>query len=92
MASLSGKKQQRKGGVTVTYDEINIGDILIANPFDKTYRYKVTRKNDRSHRVTVHTVEEYDANLQRHVPCIGGVYTVLPENFCRKIQKRAVVL
>jgi len=37
-ASLSGKKKQRKGGVTVTYDEINIGDVLIANPFDKTYR------------------------------------------------------
>ena len=76
----------------MTYDEINIGDILIASPYDKTYRYKVTRKNDRSHRVTVHIVEEYDANLRRHVPCIGGVYTVLPENFCRKIKKRAVVL
>ena len=83
----------------MTYDEINIGDILIASPYDKTYRYKVTRKNDRSHSVTVHIVEEYDANLQRHVPCIGGVYTVLPENFSvlpenfyRKIQKRAVVL
>ena len=76
----------------MTYDEINIGDVLIANPFDKTYRYKVTRKNDHSHSVTVHTVEEYDANLQRHVPCICNVYTVLPENFCRKIQKRAVVL
>ena len=78
--------------MTVTYDEINIGDILIASPYDKTYRYKVTRKNDRSHRVTVHIVEEYNANLQRHVPYIGGVYTVLPGNFYRKIQKRAVVL
>ena len=76
----------------MTYDEINIGDILIASPGDKTYRYKVTRKNDHSHSVTVHTVEEYDANLKRHVPCICNVYTVLPENFCRKIQKRAVVL
>ena len=78
--------------MTVTYDEINIGDILIASPDDKTYRYKVTRKNDRSRSVTVHIVEEYNASLQRHVPCICGVYTVLPENFCRKIQKRAVVL
>ena len=78
--------------MTVTYDEINIGDILIASPGDKTYRYKVTRKNDCSHRVTVHIVEEYDATLQRHVPRIGNVYTVLPENFCRKIQRRAVVL
>ena len=78
--------------MTVTYDEINIGDILIASPYDKTYRYKVTRKNDRSRSVTVHIVEEYSANLQRHVPYIGGVYTVLPETFCRKIQKRAVVL
>ena len=76
----------------MTYDEINIGDILIASPYDKTYRYKVTRKNDCLHSVTVHIVEEYDANFQRHVPCIGGVYTVLPGNFCRKIQKRAVVL
>lgn len=76
----------------MTYDEINIGDILIASPDDKTYRYKVTRKNDRSHSVTVHIVEEYSVNLQRHVPCIGGVYTVQAENFCRKIQKRAVVL
>lgn len=76
----------------MTYDEINIGDILIASPNDKTYRYKVTRKNDRSRNVTVHIVEEYDANLQRHVPCICGVYTVQAENFCRKIQKRAVVL
>lgn len=78
--------------MTVTYDEINIGDILIASPDDKTYRYKVTRKDDRSHSVAVYVVEEYDANLKRHVPHIGGVYTVLPENFCRKIQKRAVVL
>lgn len=78
--------------MTVTYDEINIGDILIASPDDKTYRYKVTRKDDLSHSVSVYVVEEYSANLQRHVPCIGGVYTVLPENFCRKIQKRAVVL
>ena len=76
----------------MTYDEINIGDILIASPGDKTYRYKVTRKNDRSRSVTVHIVEEYDSNLQRHVPRIGGVYTVLPGNFCRKIQRRAVVL
>lgn len=76
----------------MTYDEINIGDILIASPGDKTYRYKVTRKNDLSHSVTVHIVEEYDANLHRHVPRIGGVHTVLPGNFCRKIQKRAVVL
>lgn len=76
----------------MTYEEINIGDILIASPGDKTYRYKVTRKNDRSRSVTVHVVEEYDANLQRHVPCICAVYTVLPENFCRKIRKRAVVL
>ena len=76
----------------MTYDEINIGDVLIGDPDDKMYRYKVTRKNDLSHSVTVHIVEEYDANLQRHVPCIGGVYTVLPENFYRKIQKRAVVL
>lgn len=76
----------------MTYEEISIGDILIASPDDKTYRYKVTRKNDRSRSVTVHIVEEYSANLQRHVPCICGVYTVLPENFCRKIQKRAVVL
>ena len=76
----------------MTYDEINIGDILIASPYDKTYRYKVTRKNDHSHSVTVYIVEEYDANLQRHVPRIGGVYTVLPGNFCRKIQRRAVVL
>ena len=76
----------------MTYDEINIGDILIASPYDKTYRYKVTRKNDCSHSVTVHIVEEYIASLQRHAPCIGGAYTVLPENFCRKIQKRAVVL
>ena len=78
--------------MTVTYDEINIGDILIASPDDKTYRYKVTRKNDLSHSVTVHIVEEYDTNLQRHVQCIGGVYTVHEENFCRNIQKRAVVL
>lgn len=76
----------------MTYDEINIGDILIASPDDKTYRYKVTRKDDCSHSVAVYVVEEYSANLQRHVPRIGGVYTVLPENFCRKIQKRAVVL
>ena len=76
----------------MTYDEFNIGDILIASPDDKTYRYKVTRKNVRSHIVTVHIVEEYDTNLQRHVPYIGGVYTVQAENFCRKIQKRAVVL
>ena len=76
----------------MTYYEINIGDILIASPYDKTYRYKVTRKNDRSRSVTVHIVEEYSANLQRHVPCIGGVYTALSETFCRKIQKRAVVL
>lgn len=76
----------------MTYEEINIGDILIASPDDKTYRYKVTRKNDRSRSVTVHIVEEYDANLRRHVPCICGVYTVQAENFCRKIQKRAVVL
>ena len=33
-----GKKKRCKGGVTVTYDEINIGDILIASPGDKTYR------------------------------------------------------
>lgn len=78
--------------MTVTYDEINIGDILIASPYDKTYRYKVTRKNDRSRSVTVHIVEEYSANLQRHVSYIDGVYTALPENFYRKIQKRAVVL
>ena len=76
----------------MTYDEINIGDILIASPDDKTYRYKVTRKNDRSRSVTVHIVEEYSANLQRHVPCIYGVYTVQAENFCGKIQKKAVVL
>lgn len=76
----------------MTFDEINIGDILIASPGDKTYRYKVTRKNDCSHNVTVHVVEEYDANLQRHVPYIGGVYTVLAENFCGKIRKKAVVL
>lgn len=76
----------------MTYEEIKIGDILIASPDDKTYRYKVTRKNDRSHSVTVHGVEEYDTNLQRHVPYIGSVYTVLPENFCGKIQKKAVVL
>lgn len=76
----------------MTYDEINIGDILIASPDDKTYRYKVTRKDDRSHSVAVYVVEEYDTNLKRHVSYIGGVYTVLPENFCRKIQKRAVVL
>lgn len=76
----------------MTYDEINIDNILISNPCDKTYRYKVTRKNDRSRSVTVHIVEEYNASLQRHVPCICGVYTVQAENFCRKIQKRAVVL
>lgn len=76
----------------MTYDEINIGDILIASPGDKTYRYKVTRKNDRSRSVTVRIVEEYDANLQRHVPCICVVYTVQAENFCGKIQKRAVIL
>lgn len=76
----------------MTYDEINIGDILIASPDDKTYRYKVTRKNDRLRSVTVHIVEEYDANLQRHVQCIGGVYTVFPGDFYRKIKKRAVVL
>ena len=76
----------------MTYDEINIGDILISSTDDKTYRYKVTRKNDCSRNVTVHVVEEYDTNLHRHVPYIGGVYTVLPENFCRKIQKKAVVL
>ena len=76
----------------MTYDEINIGDILIASPDDKTYSYKVTRKNDRSHSVTVHIVEEYDTNLQRHVQCIGGVFTVVPVNFYRKIQKRAGVL
>jgi len=78
--------------VTVTYNEINIGDILIADSEDKTYRYKVTHKNDASRTVTVQTVEKYDHNLQRHFSHIGGAYTVFPENFCRKVQKKAVVL
>ncbi len=77
----------------MTYEEINVGDILICSPDDKTYRYKVTRKNDRLRHVTVHIVEEYDSNLQRHVPRISyGVYAVPAEDFCGKIQKKAVVI
>lgn len=76
----------------MTYDEINIGDILIADSEDKTYRYKVAHKNDKSRTVTVQTVEEYNPRSRRHVPHIGGAYTVFPENFCRKVQKKAVVL
>lgn len=77
----------------MTYDEINIGDILIASPDDKTYRYKVTRKNDRSRNVTVHIVEEYDSNLRHHIPYTSyGTYTVPVENFCMKIRRKAVVL
>jgi len=76
----------------VTYGEINIGDILIADSEDRTFRYKVTHKNDRARMVTVQTIEEYDRNLQRHVPYIGGAYSVFAEDFCGKIQKKAVVL
>lgn len=76
----------------MTYDEINIGDILIADSEDKSFRYKVTHKCDNSHTVTVQTIEEYDYNLQRHVPHIGGAWTVFATSFCGKIQKKAVVL
>lgn len=77
----------------MTYEEINIGDILIASPDDKTYRYKVTRKNDRSRNVTVYIVEEYDSNLRCHIPYTSyGTYTVPAEDFCMKIRRKAVVL